>query len=283
MSELLFVSRTFTEPGGFTTGVEGPACDPDGNLYAVNYAREGTIGKVTPEGECEVFLELPDGSTGNGIVFDRASSTMFVADYTGHNVLEVDVWTRNVSVHAHEPSMSQPNDVAIRADGVIYASDPDWETSSGRIWRVGTDGDIALLEAGMGTANGIEVSPDERTLYVNESVQRNVWAYDLSPEGGVSGKRLLIRFPDFGMDGMRCDVAGNLYVTRHGKGTVAKVSPGGEVLAEVGLSGKECTNLAFGGPDGRTCYVTVADRGNIELFRTDLPGRSWRLFRVEGP
>ena len=132
----------------------------------------------------------------------------------------------------------------------------------------------------MGTTNGIEVSPDQQILYVNETVQRNIWAYDLSPDGKISSKRLLIQFSDFGMDGMRCDVAGNLYVTRHGKGTVAKVSPLGDVLLEIELTGKHCTNLTFGGPDGRTCYVTVADRGNIETFRTDLPGSCWQLFRA---
>jgi gluconolactonase len=78
---------------------------------------------------------------------------------------------------------------------------------------------------------------------------------------------------------MSCDSDGNLFVTRHGKGTVAKVSPQGKVLEEVQLAGKECTNIAFGGPDGRTCYVTVADHGNIECFRTESPGRSWKLFQ----
>ena len=147
---------------------------------------------------------------------------MFIADYTNHNVLKVDMETRHISVHAHEPRMNQPNDLAIGANDIIYASDPNWSESTGQLWRVGADGEVTLLEAGMGTTNGIEVSPDERTLYVNESAQLNVWAYDLSSEGEISNKRLLIEFPDFNMDGMRCDVAGNLYVTRHGKGTVAK-------------------------------------------------------------
>jgi gluconolactonase len=80
------------------------------------------------------------------------------------------------------------------------------------------------------------------------------------------------------MDGMRCDVDGNIYVTRHGKGTVAKLSPKGKVLLEVPLNGNLCSNLTFGGKDGRTCYVTIADVGNIESFRTDLPGRCWKLY-----
>jgi sugar lactone lactonase YvrE len=76
-------------------------------------------------------------------------------------------------------------------------------------------------------------------------------------------------------NGMRCDLAGNLYVTRWGRGTIAKLSPDGELLQEIPLHGKKCTNIAFGGPDGRTCYVTLADQGNIERFRVEHPGRSW--------
>lgn len=278
MNEELFVSYQFTEPNGFTSGIEGPACDKEGNLYAVNYERQHTIGKVTPEGKCSVFLELPNGSIGNGIRFN-SKGDMLIADYTNHNILKVDMKTLNISVYAHEPTMNQPNDIAIGANDIVYASDPNWSKSTGQIWRIDTDGKVTLLETNMGTTNGIEVSPDEKTLYVNESVQRNIWAYDLSPKGEISNKRLLIQFPDFGLDGMRCDVDGNLYVTRYGKGTVAKISPKGEVLLEVQLTGKSCSNVAFGGKDGRTCYVTIADRGNVEYFRTDKPGRCWKLWQ----
>jgi len=278
MNEELFVSHEFTPANGFTSGIEGPACDAAGNLYAVNYERQHTIGKVTPDGTAGVFVELPTGSIGNGIRFN-SEGFMFIVDYTNHNVLKVDMDTRDITVHAHEPTMNQPNDLAIGANDTLYASDPNWGASTGQIWRVDTDGTVTLLEADMGTTNGIEVSPDEKVLYVNESLQRNVWAYDLSPEGEIHNKRLLIQFPDFHMDGMRCDIEGNLYITRHGKGTVAKLSPAGEVLLEVELTGKLCSNIAFGGPDGRTCYVTMADRGNVEVFRADLPGRSWQLFQ----
>ena len=278
MNEEIFVAQEFTPVNGFTSGIEGPACDADGNLYAVNYARQHTIGKVTPDGTQSVFIQLSDGSIGNGIRFN-SEGFMFIADYTNHNVLKVDMDTREISVHAHEPTMNQPNDLAIGANDILYASDPNWAESTGQIWRIDTDGTVTVLETDMGTTNGIEVSPDENTLYVNESAQRNIWAYDLSPEGEVSNKRLLIQFPDFNMDGMRCDIEGNLYVTRHGKGTVAKLSPAGDVLLEVALTGKLCSNIAFGGPDGRTCYVTMADRGNVEVFRADVPGRSWQLFQ----
>jgi gluconolactonase len=276
LSEPVFISKPFTPLHGFTAGIEGPACDRDGNLYAVNFERQQTIGMVTPEGTASVFLELPNDSVGNGIRFSRAGN-MFIADYVNHNIFRVDMTTRQVGVLAHEPAMNQPNDIAIGANDLLYASDPNWAESTGQLWRIGLDGTTTLLESAMGTTNGIEVSPDEKTLYVNESVQRAIWAYDLSPQGGISHKRLLIRFPDFGLDGMRADVTGRLYVTRYDKGTIAILSPEGVIEREIQLHGKKCSNLAFGGPDGCTCYVTLADHGNVESFRTDAPGRSWQL------
>jgi len=78
---------------------------------------------------------------------------------------------------------------------------------------------------------------------------------------------------------MRCDMEGNLYITRIGKGIIAKVSPAGELLLEVRLHGINCTNLTFGGPDGRTCYVMLADTGSVECFRVDIPGREWAMMR----
>src|SRR6185503_10189081 len=107
--EMLFTSEPFTPEKSFTEGIEGPACDRRGNVYAVNYERQGTIGRTTPGGKSEVFVELPNGSIGNGIRFDRRGM-MYVADYVNHNVLRVDPKTREVSVFAHEPQMNQPND-----------------------------------------------------------------------------------------------------------------------------------------------------------------------------
>jgi sugar lactone lactonase YvrE len=127
----------------------------------------------------------------------------------------------------------------------------------------------------MGTTNGIELSPDEKTLYVAESVQRRIWAYDVDASGAVSRKRLFATFPDYGLDGMKCDRDGSLYVTRHGKGTIAVLSPRGDLVREIRLKGTQPSNLVFGGPDGRNVYVTLQDRGAIETFRADVPGRRW--------
>lgn len=273
-SQELFKSSVFTPVNSFTSGVEGPAVDKSGIIYAVNFNSQGTIGRVTPEGIATVFLELPGGSVGNGIRFDTKGN-MFIADYTNHNVLKVEMSTKKLSVFAHEPRMHQPNDIAIDSKDRIYASDPDFKAGNGRIWRIDTDGKVTLLDSLDGPANGIEISTDDKTLYVNAVPK--VWAYDLLPTGEVGKKRLLVEFPDFGMDGMRCDIKGNLYIARFGKGTVVKVSPDGKVLREIALIGKRPTNVAFGGKDGRTVYVTLQDQGNIESFLVDIPGREWKM------
>src|SRR6267143_2065544 len=142
--EALFKATPLTAEGLFTKGIEGPACDREGNIYAVNFAREQTIGKVTPDGKGEVFVELPGKSTGNGIVFDPAG-TMFVADYVGHNILRVDPKSRAVSVLAHDDRMNQPNDLALAPSGNIYASDPNWKEGTGQVWLASVTGKLSLV------------------------------------------------------------------------------------------------------------------------------------------
>lgn len=272
----LFKSTLLTPVNSFTSDVEGPAVDKNGILYAVNYQKQGTIGKVMPDGSVSIYVTLPEGSIGNGIRFD-SKGNMLIADYTGHNILIVDPATQAVSVFAHEPRMHQPNDIAIDSKDRIYASDPEWKTNSGRIWRIDADGKITLLDSVTnGAANGIEVSPDEKNLYVNGG--KFIWAYDLK-NGNISNRRVLIEFPDHTVDGMRCDVKGNIYLARFGKGVVAKISPKGEILKEIPVAGKQTTNVAFGGTDGKTVYVTLMDKGNIESFRVDEPGREYKMLR----
>ena len=211
--EPLFTARPLTRPGEFTPGIEGPACDAEGNIYAVNFARQGTIGRVSPEGVGEVFIELSKGSVGNGIRFDSAGD-FYIADYAGHNILHGNSKTRKISVHAHNDTMNQPNDLAITADGTLFASDPNWSKGTGQVWRIDPDGTTSKVAENLGTTNGIEVGPDGQTLYVNESQQRKIWAFTITRTGELTNKRLLKQFPDHGFDGMRCDVDGNLYVTR---------------------------------------------------------------------
>jgi sugar lactone lactonase YvrE len=208
---------------------------------------------------------------------------MYIADYVNHNILKVPVSalknggdvSDSVQVFAHENKMNQPNDIAIMDNGILFASDPNWANGTGNLWRIDRDGSVTLLESGMGTTNGIEVSPDNKTLYVNESVQRNVWRYDLDELGNVSHKQLLINFSDFGMDGMRSDKQGNLYIARYGAGQIAVVSPQGKLINTIELNGEFPTNVAFGGENGRVLYITMQKRGAIEAVSLETAGRNF--------
>lgn len=271
-NDALFKATDHTKENLFTTNIEGPAFDRKGNLYVVNYEKDGTIGLVKPDGKVSLFLSLPEGSTANSIQFDR-NDDMLLADFTGHNVLKVSMKTREVSIHSHHNAFNQPNDLCINRNNQLFASDPDWKKSTGQIWRIDPDGSAILLDSAMGTTNGIELSPDESILYVNESVQKKIWAFDVDASGNISNKRLFTGFDDHGLDGMKCDERGNLYVTRYGKGTIAVFSPEGKELREVQLKGKNCSNLVFGGPDGRTIFVTLQDRKGMERFQNDIPGK----------
>ena len=274
--EVLYQAIDFVFVGEYTQGLEGPAVDQNGNLYFVNPTHSGSVGKIDIEGKFDLFIEhLLEGSTANGIRFGE-DQEMFLADYTGHNILSVDLETKVVTVFAHDSLLNQPNDLAICCDNRMYASDPDWKNSTGNIWKV-ENGIFELLDGNMGTTNGIEVSPDEKILYVNESAQRKVWAFEIDNQGNISNKKLFHQFEDFGMDGMRCDQNGNLYITRHGKGTVVKLSSQGVLLKEIKLKGKKPSNIAFGGKDGRTAYITLQDRGYLESFRVEVPGRAFSV------
>jgi gluconolactonase len=274
----LWVATPLTKDKEFTAGIEGPACDRDGNIFAVCFGKDQTIGKITPQGRGEIWLTLKDKSAGNGIVFDKAGQ-MYVADYGAHNVLKIDPATKKLTVFAHEPKMNQPNDLAIAPNETLWASDPNWGNGTGQVWRVSRDGKVTLAADKMGTTNGIEVSPDGKTLYVNESVQRNVWAFDITADEALANKRLLKQFPDAGFDGMRCDVDGNLYISRYGKGTVAVLSPKGEIVREIDVLGESPSNVCFGGPDGRTVYVTEVKHQRLVQFRTDKPGLAWQMWQ----
>ena len=258
-------STDFTSENSFTKGIEGPATDFLGNIYAVNFKEQGTIGKVSPDGKTAIFVKLPNNSIGNGIRFGTKTQ-MFVADFVNHNILEIDLETKKIQVFAHDSTVNQPNDIAIAPNKTLYASDPNWTDNTGKLWKVTKEKGFELLEDNMGTTNGIEVSNDGTKLYVNESIQRNVWVYDILKNGNIANKTLFYKFEDFGLDGMRLHKNGNLYVCRYDKGTVAVLSPNGKLIKELQLTGKKVSNITFS-PDFNTCYMTMADRGCLEVIK----------------
>ncbi len=280
----LFESAQVSPAGEYTFGIEGPAADLDGNLFVVNLGKPGTIGRLPAGGAAsELFTTLPEGSIGNAIRFDRGG-TMFIADYKKHNIFAIPKGASAPVVWFHSDEMNQPNDITIARDGTIYASDPNWKGREGHIWRIakGADGTVRgqVMSAprAMGTTNGIDLSPDGKTLYVGESSSGQIWSYAINGNE-LTGAKLVKAFQPDTVDGLRTDAAGRLYVARILKGTIALMKPNGAVEREIALKAKEPTNLAFGGSDGKTVFVTQRQGGFIEAFRTDQPGREHCLPR----
>jgi len=273
---VLLASQTtdWMPENSFTQGVEGPAVDKQGNLYAVNFSKQGTIGKIETKNQGEIYLTLPNGSVGNGIRFNQQGD-MFIADYMNHNVLKYSMKNKALSVYAHNNKMNQPNDIAMMDNGILFASDPNWADSTGNLWRINLNGTTTLVEKNMGTTNGVEVSPDNKTLYVNESVQRVIFRYSLDENGNLANKQLFHKFDDHGMDGMRTDSQGNLYVARYGAGVIAVLSPKGKIIKTIKLTGQHPTNVAFGGKDGKQLFITMQKRGAIEMYQNDIAGRNF--------
>jgi sugar lactone lactonase YvrE len=272
LAQEFYRATDLTAENLFTKNCEGPKVDKNGNLYVVNFEKNGTVGLVHADGKVELYVTLPEGSTANAIQFNKKGE-MLLADFTGHNILKVDAKTKEVSVFVHNDAFNQPNDLCINKKDQLFASDPNWKESTGKIWRIDPNGKVVLLAENLGTTNGIELSPDEKTLYVNESIQRSIWAFDVDANGNISNKRKFFDFADFGMDGMKCDQVGNLYVTRYDKGTIAIVSSAGKLIREVEMKGKKTSNITFGGKDKKTCFVTLQDRKCVETFRSEIPGR----------
>lgn len=272
----VFEARDLTAENTFSVNIEGPNFDKSGNFYVVNFKQDGTVGKInTKTGTGEIFVTLPDSSVANGVHFN-SKGIMFLPDFIRHNVLTVDMKTKKTAVFVHSDKFNQPNDLCINRKDQIFVTDPKWADNTGQLWRIDPKNrQLVLLEANMGTTNGIELSPDEKTLYVNESVQRKIWKYRVDKAGNISHKTLFASFPDYGFDGMKCDKVGNLYVARWGKGVIAVLSPKGKLIQEIPLKGKQCSNLAFGDKDGKTVYVTLQDRKCVEIFRVNIPGKKF--------
>jgi signal peptidase len=276
-----FESRRLTPPpSDYPQGIEGPAVDADGVLYVVNFRERGTIGRLRPgAARSELFARLPAGSIGNGIRFDR-DGRMYVADFKKHNVLVFERGSTAAKVYVNA-AFTQPNDVAIARDGTLYASDPNFQAGSGRIWRITRNSDgkgraeVMSSSRPLGATNGLDLSPDDSTLYVSESGTNALWAYQVQGTKLVAAGDPVKKFETGSgknLDGLRTDVDGRIFLTRNGSGVVTIVTPEG-MSRDIPMLGKNPSNLTFGGPDGKTVYVTQVDGGFIEAFQTDRPGR----------
>ncbi|KAJ2775139.1 hypothetical protein IWQ56_000253 [Coemansia nantahalensis] len=267
----------------FGPTIEGAAVDKAGNIYAVDFDNNiATAGSVT--GPQKQLFKAPDAEALiNGIRFavDKSGAEeAYVVDAKLHQVYRLsgqrgaDGAFANSGVFCKDSTMLQPNDIAIAlSTGRIFLSGMNYTADSvignGDLWTCGADG-VAKRLGQFYRTNGIEVSPDEKTLYLSEAENKKgavtmnrVLAFDLdAATGETKNKRVFVDFGELDksaatdIDGMRTDVSGNLYVTRNGIGKVSVFDPSGKLTATISTpSIDSITNLEFGGPAGTDLYM----------------------------
>ena len=158
---------------------------------------------------------------------------------------------------------NSPNDVVVKSDGTIWFTDPDYgladrtkEQAGNYVYRFDrASGKVTVLVKDFDKPNGLCFSPDERRLYIADSGSpRHIRVFTVTAEGALSAGKLFAKLDRGGPDGIRCDAEGRIWSS---SGDGAQVfTPAGKLVARVKLP-KAGANLCFGGPDGRTLFVTA--------------------------
>lgn len=249
--------------------LEGPSFDRDGNLYCVDLAH-GRIFRISPRGEWQVFAEY--AGKPNGLKIHR-DGRIFVADGQ-HGILSFDPVTGHRTTVVGD--LAGPNDLVFADNGDLYFTDPEGShlgNPVGRVLRLRASGELDVLMQGLPYPNGLVLSPTQNELFVALTHALQVvrlelhgahrWRSFIQLSGGLSGP-----------DGMAVDEGGNLAVVHAGFGTVWLFSPLGEPIARIRSdSGIRTTNIAYGGADLRTLFITEAEHGVILTAQLEVPGQ----------
>ncbi len=252
--------------GGFRF-TEGPVWSREGFLLFSDVPNN-RIRKLVPGERSTVFRDDSHGANGN--TYD-AQGRLYSCESKTRRVVRLDK-KGNIEVLAEKwegKRLNAPNDIVVRKDGHIYFTDPAFgdqadtrELSFYGVYHITPKGVMSLIAKPAGRPNGIAFSPNGRILYVNNSDDRNVRAYDLDRNGEVSNERVLVSNIDGVPDGMKVDEKGNLYITAKG---IAVYTPEGKLLQNIELS-ETPANCAFGDPDLQTLYITA----HTSLYRIRL-------------
>jgi gluconolactonase len=279
--------------------LEGPTVDADGNVYFTDILMQ-RIMRFSKDGVFSVFREK--SNVANGLVIDplgrlvaAEGSSSPTAERSGMKtggiprVTRTDLKTGRMEILADKyegKPLSGPNDVTLDSQGRLYFTD----SSGAAVYRLDGPGKIARILAApdVQRPNGIQISPDDKILYIVEANgaeggARNIRAYDLLPDGTVRNMRVLYDFyPGRSADGMSIDMQGNLYAAagmHRTRGTaetldtkcgVYVISPQGKLLKFIPIPEDYLTNTAFGGPDMKTLYITAGK--TLYKVRNDIAG-----------
>jgi gluconolactonase len=258
---------------GFT---EGPVWDPAGFIY-VSDEVINKIFRIYPDGHKEELISFgdPDGNT-----YDEHRQLIDCASVIRAIIrIKPDGTYTILADHYQGKRLNSPNDVVIGPDGAIYFTDPTSDLPKDQkqeldfkgVFRLDAQGQVTLLTKELTEPNGLAFSPDGKKFYVDDSTQRNIRVYDFQPDGTLRNGRIFAQEPggkgEGVPDGMKLDMAGNIYVT--GPGGIWVWDSAGHHLGTI-LLPEQPANLAWGDSDMKTLYITATT--SLYKLKTSAPG-----------
>lgn len=255
--------------GGDYGFVEGPVWSNGGLIFSDIYSSR--IMKSAGPAGAEIYRNYTNAANGNAL---DTKGRLYSCERDGRRVTRMERDGR-LTVIASEwqgKRLNSPNDIVVRRDGHIYFTDPaskavlgPQELGFNGVYHVTPQGRLSLVSAKLSRPNGVTLSPDGRTLYVADSQDRKILAYDVDLEGNASRESVVITGIDGSPDGLRVAENGNLYIACRG---IAVYTPAGKFLRMIEFP-ETPANLAFGGPDLKTLYVTA----RTSVYRVRIPDR----------
>jgi len=270
-AKLEVISTDF--PKSDSPATEGPvwitdAKSPDGGYFVFTDSRRAQLTRWSPGTGLAQAYDLkkmlgaldPERSPSSGLAVDPQGRIVFCTSGR-HAVVRIEPDGKpTILAEKHDgKQLNNPNDVTIAKSGTIFFTDNSRDETGQMpptVYRI-KGGQITAVIVGLQGPNGITLSPDNKVLYVNDIRRRMVFRYDVGPNDTVSGERMFIDMSgdkaEGANDGMRTDTLGNLYDS--GPGGVWIISPAGKHLGTI-LTPDRISNLSFGGPDGKTLFLT---------------------------
>lgn len=256
--------------------LEGPSFDRQGNLYVTDIPN-GRIFRIDPQGEWELVCEY-DGWP-NGLKIHR-DGRIFIADYR-RGILLLDPLRGEVETllgSAGSEGFKGVNDLVFSPAGDLYFTDQGQtglQDASGRVYRLAADGQLSCLLNTVPSPNGIVFDPRLNHLLIAVTRAQQIWRIPLG-NGSLIGKVGVFAQLHGGLggpDGLALDEESNLYIAHTGFGSVWQLSQVAEPLARLkSCAGISNTNLAFGGPEGRSLFITESETGSILRVETSVRG-----------
>lgn len=250
---------------------EGPAWSRDGYLVFSDVPSNKIL-ELEPGAPVRTFRSNSNGASGN--TFD-AQGRLYTCESHLRRVTRTDKKGK-VEILAEKyqgKRLNAPNDIVVRKDGQIYFTDPAFgnqedsrELDFFGVYHISRRGELELVAKPTGRPNGIALSPNGNILYVTNSDERNIRAYDLDKNGAASNERVLVANIEGVPDGMRVDEKGNLYVAAN---KLEAYTPEGKPLGSVPLA-ETPSNCAFGDADFESLYITA--RTSVYRVRLNVKG-----------